>query len=81
MTAELVSCAISEGGTNWEKIDMNRWQYESADDVYWQIGLSYAATPASSAYETMGIFVPGAYFNATDNGDGTYTCVLNVQDR
>ena len=25
----------------------------------------------------MGIFVPGAYFSATDNGDGTYTCVLN----
>ena len=39
--------------------------------------MSYAATPADSSYETMGIFVPGAYFTATDNGDGTYTCTVN----
>ena len=59
------------------KIDMTKWQYEAEDDVYWQVGISYAATPADSKYETMGIFVPGAYFTATDNGDGTYTCTVN----
>ena len=59
------------------KIDMTKWQYEAADDVYWQVGLSYAATPADSSYETMGIFVPGAYFTGTDNGDGTWTCTVN----
>ena len=59
------------------KIDMTKWQYEASDDVYWQVGLSYAANPADSGYETMGIFVPGAYFSATDNGDGTYTCDVN----
>lgn len=59
------------------KIDMTRWQYEASDDVYWQVGLSYAAKPADSRYETMGIFVPGAYFAATENGDGTYTCAVN----
>ncbi len=58
------------------KIDMTKWQYEAVDDIYWQVGLSYAATPADSSYETMGIFVPGAYFTATDNGDGTYTCAV-----
>ena len=26
----------------------------------------------------MGFFVPGAYFDATDNGDGTYTCKVNA---
>lgn len=56
---------------------MTKWQYEAADDVYWQAGLSYAAIPADGNYETMGIFVPGAYFNAADNGDGTYTCTVN----
>ena len=59
------------------KIDMTKWQYEASDDVYWQVGLSYAATPADSSYETMGIFVPGAYFTGIDNGDGTYTCTVN----
>ncbi|MDD6042100.1 MAG: tannase [Clostridia bacterium] len=71
-----VSC-FAEGESVPAKIDMTKWQYEAADDVYWQVGLSYAATPADSSYETMGIFVPGAYFTATDNGDGTYTCTVN----
>lgn len=71
-----VSC-FAEGESVPAKIDMTKWQYEAADDVYWQVGLYYAATPADSSYETMGIFVPGAYFTATDNGDGTYTCTVN----
>ena len=71
------ACALAEEETVPAKLDMSKWQYEAADDVYWQVGLSYAATPADSGYETMGIFVPGAYFNAQDNGDGTYTCTLN----
>ena len=70
-------CALAEEGTTLDKVDMSKWQYESADDVYWQVGLSYAATPADSSYETMGIFVPGAYFTGIDNGDGTYTCTVN----
>ena len=70
-------CALAEEGTTLDKVDMSKWQYESADDVYWQVGLSYAATPVDSSYETMGIFVPGAYFTGIDNGDGTYTCTVN----
>ena len=62
-----------------DPIDMSAWQYEASDDVYWQTGLSYAATPADANYETMGIFVPGSYFNAEDNGDGTYTCTVNEE--
>ncbi len=60
-----------------DKIDMSKWQYNESDDVYWQAGLSYAATPTDASYETMGIFVPGAYFTATANSDGTYTCTVN----
>ncbi len=75
----ILPCGLSlaEIGNVPAKIDMTKWQYESADDVYWQVGLSYAATPVDSGYETMGIFIPGAYFTGTDNGDGTYTCTLN----
>ncbi|MBQ9262837.1 MAG: tannase [Clostridia bacterium] len=71
-----VSC-FAEGENVPAKIDMTKWQYEAVDDVYWQVGISYAAAPADSNYETMGIFVPGAYFTGTDNGDGTYTCTVN----
>jgi len=73
----MLSAASAEEETSLPKIDMTKWQYEASDDVYWQAGLSYAATPADSSYETMGIFVPGAYFTAVDNGDGTYTCSVN----
>ncbi len=77
MVLGLLSFASAEEETGLSKIDMTKWQYEASDDVYWQVGLSYAATPADSSYETMGIFVPGAYFTAVDNGDGTYTCSVN----
>lgn len=71
--------ALAEGQneTALSKIDMTQWQYNAENDVYWQVGLAYAATPADSSYETMGIFVPGAYFTGSDNGDGTWTCSVN----
>ncbi|MBQ7535824.1 MAG: tannase [Stomatobaculum sp.] len=55
-------------------VDMTKWQYNAEDDVYWQVGIPYCASPADESYETMGIFVPGAYFEGTENGAGTYTC-------
>lgn len=54
------------------------WQYNSSSDVYYIVGLFYCATPAAESYEQMGIFVPGAYMDATANGDGTYTCTVNT---
>jgi len=63
--------------TNLPKVDQTAWQYNADDDVYYQIGISYCETPADTAYETLAIFVPGAYMTATDNGDGTYTCEID----
>ena len=63
---------------NLEKIDMSKWLYHADDNVYYQIGILYCATPADSAYETLAVFVPGDYFSGTDNGDGTYTCEINA---
>ena len=54
--------------------DSAAWSYNADDDVYYQIGVPYCETPADESYETLAIFVPGAYFEVTDNGDGTYTC-------
>ncbi len=50
------------------KIDMSKWLYNAEDDVYYQTGLSYAASPADEKYETLGIFVPGAFFTAEKSG-------------
>ena len=63
--------------TNLEKLDMTKWQYNTDDDVYYKIGISYCETPADESYETLAVFVPGAYMTGTDNGDGTYTCELS----
>ena len=67
----------TEAVTNLPKVDQTAWQYNADDDVYYQIGISYCETPADTAYETLAIFVPGAYMTATDNGDGTYTCEID----
>ena len=72
------STETSEVTTNLQTIDNSKWQYNSDDDVYYQIGISYCEDPADESYETLAVFVPGAYMDATDNGDGTYTCELNT---
>ncbi len=53
--------------------DNTAWQYDEINDIYWQVGVVYVANPASLDYETLGIYVPGAYLEASANGDGTYT--------
>ena len=55
-------------------IDQAAWSYDSDNDVYYQVGVQYCTSPQAPAYESMGIYVPGAYFDAKDNGDGTFTC-------
>ena len=71
--------ALSSGtvSSKLSKVDMSKWQYNSDDDVYYQIGLSYCETPADSSYETMGFYVPGSYFKGTKNSDGSYTCTID----
>ena len=60
-------------------IDMTKWQYNAGDDVYYQTGIVYCSDPADPSYETLAVFVPGAYMTGTDNGDGTYTCEINEE--
>lgn len=54
--------------------DTAKWNYDTDNDVYWMISVPYCTEPQDTAYETMGIFVPGAYLTGTKNADGTYTC-------
>ncbi|KXT80964.1 subtype A tannase [Streptococcus oralis] len=65
--------------TTLSKVDKTKWQYNSDDKIYYQIGISYAANPTDSSQQTLSIFVPAAYMTATENGDGTYTAELNTK--
>lgn len=82
-TAGTGTSALSTGTvqTNLSQIDMSKWQYDSDNDVYYQVGISYCETPADTSYETMGIYVPGKYMTAKDNGDGTWTCSVNTTEK
>ena len=62
--------------TNLTKPD-NKWRYIKDNDIYYQTGIGYCETPADERYEKLAVFVPGSYMDATDNGDGTFTCKLN----
>ncbi len=64
--------------TNLSKIDNTKWLYNEDDNVYYQLGIQYCENPADTEYEELAIIVPAAYMDATDNGDGTYTCTLNT---
>ena len=74
---EKETAAAETASTSLPKIDNTKWSYNSDDDVYYQTGISYCADPADESYETLAVFVPGAYMKATDSGDGTYTCEVD----
>jgi hypothetical protein len=54
------------------------WSYDETNDVYYQLGRSYVATPGAADYETLGIYVPGAYLTGTKNSDGTYAATVDA---
>ncbi len=53
------------------------WSYDESNDVYYLLGATYVAAPAAAEYETLGIFVPGAYFSGSKGSDGTYAIELS----
>jgi len=57
-------------------LSTSNWSYDSSNNVYYQIGVTYCTTPASTTYETLGIYVPGEYMSCTQ-GSSTYTCSIN----
>ncbi len=60
-------------------LDMSAWRLDADNGVWWQVGVTYCANPATLDYETLGIYVPQAYMTGTANADGeTYTCALDT---
>lgn len=83
----LAGCSANKVGqtesssTVFGKLDNTKWNYNSDDNVYYQIGVLYCSNPVDTTYETLAVFVPGDYMNSTDNGDGTYTCEINTTNK
>lgn len=88
MAGGLVGCgslgstsSSSTGNTaTTESVDLSadKWSYDATNNVYYQIGVPYCSAPVTTDYESMGIYVPGAYFKGTANSDGTYSCSIDT---
>ena len=59
-------------------VNMNNWSYDSANDIYYQLNLSYCNRAKAPEYETLSIYVPGKYFDGEKNTNGTYNCTIIV---
>lgn len=57
-------------------LDTKSWKYDEANDVYYQLGLTYCKNPASEQYESLAVFVPGAYFEGEKGSRDNYTCTV-----
>ncbi|GIF23050.1 hypothetical protein BJ973_000591 [Actinoplanes tereljensis] len=78
----LTACTDSDSGSSSAGkqslgLDGKAWSYDETNDVYYQIGKSYVATPAAPDYETLAVFVPGKYFKGTKSSDGTYAVTVD----
>lgn len=63
--------------TSLSKPDTAKWKYDADNDYYYQVGIDYCEKPVDEKFEKLAFFVPAAYMDATDNGNGTFTCKLN----
>lgn len=56
-------------------LNMDAWQYDEANDCYYQLALPYCINPGSEQYESLAVFVPGPYLQGTKKGR-SYSCTV-----
>ena len=78
---DLNSYALSENDIKNLTLNMTKWNYDEENDIYYQMNVSYCTKPATWEYETLGIYVPGKYFDGVKNSNGTYNCSLNTKNQ
>ena len=78
---DLNSYALSEKDIKNLTLNMTKWNYDEENDIYYQMNVSYCTKPATWEYETLGIYVPGKYFDGVKNSNGTYNCSLNTKNQ
>ena len=57
-------------------LDSTNWSYDSSNNVYYQIGITYCSNPVSTTYETLGIYNPGEYMTCSAS-NSKYSCSIN----
>lgn len=57
-------------------IDMKAWNYDEANDVYYQLALPYCTKPATQTYESLSIYVPGGFMVGEKKGSH-YACTID----
>lgn len=60
-----------------DAIDMDAWQYNKENGVYYQLGVLYVPNPADENYERLALFVPEKFLTCSLNKTKKYTCVLH----
>lgn len=71
----------SEELTSSLLVDNGKWEYVQISDqensaCYALKNVPYCTNPADPDVQFVDIYVPEAYVDATDNGDGTFTCTV-----
>lgn len=77
VTQDIPGTKVTLGVGSLKAIDQQQWHYNPATDVYWQTGLVYVAKPGDESLSSLGIYVPGKFFEGKANPDGTYTVRMN----
>lgn len=80
-TTSLASQVSNPSNISQLSLNNKKWKYDTTNDVYYQIGISYCTKKAKKGYEELAIYVPGKYMNAKKNSDGTYTCTINTKGK
>ena len=55
----------------------DNWSYDSKNDVYYQIGVKYCSSPAAEDFESLGIYVPGAYLESVSQSGNAHACKVD----
>ncbi|MBR1600483.1 MAG: hypothetical protein IJ677_02770, partial [Alphaproteobacteria bacterium] len=61
-------------------VDMNKWQYNAQDGVFYQTGIVYTQIPANLKYQKMALFVPEKYMTCIKKTDTFFSCKKNVSE-
>jgi len=75
----LAGCGNSDADSGGHSLRFSRdaWNYDATNDVYYRLGNVYVARPGATAYENLGVYVPGKYLDASKNSSGKYTASVN----
>ena len=56
-------------------LDMDAWNYDETNDVYYQLSLPYCTKPATRTYESLSVYVPGGFMKGKRKGNH-YSCTI-----